>query len=430
MTRKVYYSLYDRQLHGGVLIEAFKKVKHSKGAGGIDRQSIESFESNIKDNILNLVTELKDKSYSPSPVKRVEIPKENGKVRLLGIPTVRDRVVQQALLTIIQPIYEEDFHPSSYGYRPKKSAYQAISKATAFIRKYELDYVVDMDLSKCFDTLNHDLIISFVRKRISDGSILKLIIKFLKSGVMIGGFNEPTNLGSPQGGVISPLLANIYLNEFDQFMKGRNYRIVRYADDILIHCVSRRSAEHAKVVATEFLEQTLKLTVNVDKTHIAHASEGIKYLGVIIYSKFTVIKPEKLKSFKSKVKKLTRKNQGMNLEAVIKRLNPILRGFTNYFRIANCKSLLRDLMCWVRRRLRHIQLKLWKNPRRLHRRLRELGYKGSFKYIRMNSWRNSSSPLASFSMPNQWFYELGLYRVELVETGIIVVSVKRALTPI
>jgi RNA-directed DNA polymerase len=420
MTGKVYYSLYDRLLHGTVLYEAFKKVKRSKGTGGIDHQDIVSFETNIKDNILKLVTELKDKSYTPSPVKRVEIPKENGKVRLLGIPTVRDRVVQQALLTIMQPIYEEDFHPSSYGYRPKKSAHQAISKATTFIRKYELEYVVDMDLSKCFDTLDHDLILTFVKKRITDSSILKLIDKFLKSGVMIGGSIEPTTLGSPQGGVISPLIANIYLNEFDQFMKERNYRIVRYADDILIHCVSKRSAEHARGVATQFLEQTLKLTVNVDKTHIAHATEGIKYLGVIIYSKFTVIQPEKLKSFKTKVKKLTKKNQGMNLEAVIKRLNPILRGFTNYFRVANCKSLLRDLMCWIRRRLRAIQLKLWKKPRRLHRKLRELGYKGSFKYIRMNSWRNSSSPLASFSMPNQWFYELGLYNAELVETGIIV----------
>ena len=420
MTGKVYYSLYERLLHGNVLYEAFKKVKRSKGTGGIDHQDIESFESNIKDNILRLVTELKDKSYTPSPVKRVEIPKENGKVRLLGIPTVRDRVVQQALLTIMQPIYEEDFHPSSYGYRPKKSAHQAISKATTFIRKYELDHVVDMDLSKCFDTLDHDLIISFVRKRISDGSILKLINKFLKSGVMIGGNIDPTTLGSPQGGVISPLLANIYLNEFDQFMKNRNYRIIRYADDILILGASRRSAEHAKEVATKFLEQTLKLKVNIDKTHIAHASEGIKYLGVIIYSKFTAIQPEKLKKFKTKIKKLTRKNQGMNLEEVIKRLNPVLRGFTNYFRIANCKSLLRDLMSWIRRRLRHIQLKLWKKPKRLHRRLRELGHKGIFKSIKMNSWRNSLSPLANISMPNLWFYEIGLYNIELVETGIIV----------
>jgi len=379
MTGKVYYSLYDRLLHGGVLIEAFKKVKRSKGAGGIDRQSIESFESNIKDNILKLVTELKDKSYKPSPVKRVEIPKENGAgVRLLGIPTIRDRVVQQALFTILQPIYEEDFHPSSYGYRPKRSSHHAVSKATMFIRNYELEYVVDMDLSKCFDTLDHELILKSVRKRVTDGSILKLIRQFLKSGVMIGDVLELTDIGSPQGGVISPLLANIYLNEFDQFMKNRNYRIVRYADDILILCLSKRSADHAKDVATKFLEETLKLKVNLEKTHIAHSSKGIKYLGVIIFTKFTLIQQEKLKGFKAKVKKLTRRTQGVNIETVIKRLNPILRGFSNYFRIANCNGIFKDLMGWIRRRLRAIQLKLWKKPGRLHRRLRQLGYGGTF----------------------------------------------------
>ncbi len=421
MTGKVYYSLYDRLLHGGILIEAFKKVKRSKGAGGIDRQSIESFESNIKDNILKLVTELKNKSYTPSPVKRVEIPKENGAgVRLLGIPTIRDRVVQQALSTILQPIYEEDFHPSSYGYRPGRSSHQAISKATTFIRKYELEYVVDMDLSKCFDTLDHELILDSIKKRVTDGSILKLVDKFLKSGVMIGDVLDKTDLGSPQGGVISPLLANIYLNEFDQFMKNRNYRIVRYADDILILGLSKRSADHARDVATKFLEKELKLKVNLEKTHIAHSSKGIKYLGVIIYTKYTLIQQEKLKSFKAKVKKLTRRTQGVNLEVVIKRLNPILRGFSNYFRIANCKGVFRDLMGWIRRRLRAIQLKLWKKPTRLHRRLRQLGYGGTFLKIRMNSWNNSLSPLASFSMPNVWFDEVGLFNIGLVKTGIIV----------
>lgn len=420
MTGKVYYSLYDRLLHEKVLYEAFKRVKSSKGTGGIDHQNIEDFEANIKLNIQKLVTELRHKSYKPLPVRRVEIPKENGKVRLLGIPAVRDRVVQQALLTIIQPIFEEDFHPSSYGYRPGRGCHQAISKATTFIRKYELEYVVDMDLSKCFDTLDHNIIIRFVKKRITDGGILKLIDKFLKSGVMIGDVLEQTNLGSPQGGVISPLLANIYLNEFDQFMKERDYRIVRYADDILILCPSTRSAKHAREVATKFLEGELKLKVNLDKTYIAHSSKGIKFLGVEIFTNYTLIQKEKLKSFKLRVKQLTKRNQGKNLEEVIKKLNPLLRGFANYFRIANCKNVFKSLIGWVRRRLRAIQLKLWKKPKKLHRRLRQLGYKGKFLYIKMNSWANSNSPLASFSMPNNWFDELGLYNLELVKTGLIV----------
>ncbi len=250
MRVKVYYSLYDRMLQEKALLKAFKRVKQSKGAGGIDNQNIEEFELELESNIQKLVEELGNKTYKPSPVKRVEIPKGNGKVRLLGIPTVRDRVVQQALLTVLQPIYEEDFHPSSYGYRPKRSCHQAISKATLFVRKYELKYAVDMDLTKCFDTLDHDLIIQFMRKRVTDGSILSLVRMFLKSGVMVEGVLEEVTEGSPQGGVISPLLANIYLNEFDQFMMERGYRIVRYADDILILCRSERSANHAYDVAS------------------------------------------------------------------------------------------------------------------------------------------------------------------------------------
>ena len=420
MTGRVYYSLYDRLLHAGTLAEAFKRVKAAGGTGGIDRQDIAGFETELGDNVQKLVKELREKSYKPMPVKRVEIPKENGKVRELGIPTVRDRVVQQALLTILQPIYEEDFHPSSYGYRPGRSCHQAISKATMFIRKYELEHVVDMDLSRCFDTLNHDLIVKFMRKRITDGSILKLVEKFLKSGVMTGERFDEVTEGSPQGGVISPLLANIYLNEFDQFMMKRNYRIVRYADDILVLCSSKRSAEHALEVATDFLEDTLDLTVNRDKTHITHSSAGVKFLGVEIYDTFTLIQEKKIKTFKVKVKSLTKRNQGMNLEMVIRRLNPVLRGFANYFRIANCKGVLRDLMAWIRRRLRAIQLKLWKKPQRLNRRLRQLGHTGDFLLIKMSSWRNASCVSSHLAMPNAWFKEIGLFLMADVKTGLIV----------
>lgn len=212
---------------------------------------------------------------------------------MLGIPALRVRVVQQSLLDIIQPIYEEDFYPSSYGYRPGRYAHQVISKATLFIRKYELEYVEDMDLSKCFEILNHDLIISFVKKRITDGSILSLIIIFLESGVMIDHTFEATSTSSPLGGVISPLLVNIYLNEFDQNMKSRNYRIVRYTDDILILCGSRRSDKHALEVVRRYLEDDLKLEVNRDKTHIAYAPNGIRFLGVIIFRCYSIINPNK-----------------------------------------------------------------------------------------------------------------------------------------
>ena len=417
---RVYYSLYDRLLNKRMLYEAFKRVKAAGGTGGIDRQDIGDFETSIGENIRSLERELREKSYKPMPVKRVEIPKSNGKVRKLGIPAVRDWVVQQALLTILQPIYEEDFHPSSYGYRPGRSCHHAISKATMFMRKYELNHVVDMDLSKCFDTLNHELIIKFMRKRVTDGSILKLVGKFLKSGVMSGNVIHEVTEGSPQGGVISPLLANIYLNEFDHFMMKRNYRIVRYADDILILCESQRSANHALEVATAFLEKDLKLTVNKEKTHITDSYRGVKFLGVVIHGNRTVIQEKKIKDFKEKVKMLTKRTQGMNLEMVIKRLNPVLRGFSNYFRIANCKGVFKELMSWIRRRLRAIQLKLWKKPGRLHRRLRQLGYMGPHLKIKMNSWRNSSCTQAHLSMPINWFNEIGLFDMYRVKTGLIV----------
>lgn len=413
----VYYSLYGQLLDINNLYKEFKKVKAAKGAAGIDRQSIAAFALNLEENLKQLQGELQSKQYRAQPVKRIEIPKDDGGVRLLGIPTVRDRIVQQTLLNILQPLFDIDFHPSSYGYRPKRSCHDAISKATVFIRKYHREWVVDMDLSKCFDLLDHDLIISSVKRKVTDGSILKLLKQFLKSGVMIGNNWEASELGSPQGGVISPLLANIYLDAFDQEMKKRNHRIVRYADDILILCCTEKAAKNALTVATQILEKGLKLTVNQKKTHIAHSSEGVKFLGVEIGSNWTCIQATKLKGFKQRVKRLTKRNSGMNLIEVIKRLNPVVRGFVNYFSIANCKRVLNLLARWVRRRLRAIQLRLWKNPARLHKRLKQLGKKPPFKFIKMNSWRNSLSPLSNVAMPNQWFEEQGLYSMEKVSTG-------------
>ena len=235
---------------------------------------------------------------------------------------------------------------------------------------------------------------------------------------MIGEHWEATEVGSPQGGVISPLLANIYLDAFDQEMKRRNHRIVRYADDTLILCASESGAGHALEVATEILEKDLKLKVNREKTHIVHSGQGVKFLGVEIGSQYTRIQTLKLKAFKQKVKVITRRNTGYNLSEIIRQLNPVIRGFVNYFRIANCNQELKALGGWIRRRLRAVQLRLWKKPARLHRRLKQLGYKPPFKFIRMNSWRNAASPLASFSMPNKWFEALGLYTIERVKTGV------------
>jgi len=410
----IWYSLYGRLLSESVLERAYMKVKSANGAPGIDGESIKDFGEALQGNLGVLVGELRKKSYRPKPVKRVEIPKPNGGVRKLGIPAVRDRIVQQAVLELLTPIYDPGFHPSSYGYRPGRSCHDAIRKAELFMRRYDLGYVVDMDLSACFDTLNHDFLMRQLQKKIADGSMLKLIELFLKSGVMVGNELKEVTEGSPQGGVISPLLANIYLDYFDQWSRERGYRIVRYADDTLIFSRSHKAAVRRLKAATAVLEGEMGLRVNEQKTQVTSLGKGVEYLGVVIRTTYTTIQHKKVKQFKEKVKRLTNRSGGKPLWRVIAELNPLLRGFAHYFRIANGKGRFREFMTWIRRRLRAIQLRLWKKPRRLHRRLRQLGYSGEFLYIKMQSWASARSPLASMAMPNGWLYEQGLYNMELV----------------
>lgn len=417
---RVWYTLYGKLLNVGILEKAFQKVKSAKGASGIDGQSINAFAKNLPNNLANLVRELKEKSYQPRSVKRVEISKPDGGVRMLGIPSVRDRVVQQALLFLLTPIFDPHFHPSSYGYRPGKSAHQAIKKASMFMRKYELDWVVDMDLSKCFDTLKHDFILQEVRKRVADGSILNLIHLFLKSGVMVGNEFVESKEGSPQGGVISPMLANIYLDYFDQWTMNQGYRIVRYADDILVFARSMKGAQRRLKAVTVILEEEMGLTINQKKTGITSLERGVSYLGVVMWPSYTSIQEKKLRAIKVKIKATTRRTVPVNLSKIIGDLNPVIRGFANYFRIANCQKVFRELMGWLRRRLRAIQMKQWKKPLKLHRRLRQLGYKGSFKKIKMNSWRNAYCTLAHMALPTDYFESLGLFDMGLVKTGLSV----------
>ena len=277
--------------------------------------------------------------------------------------------------------------------------------------------MVDMDLSKFFDTLRHDFLIRQMRKRVTDGSILNLVSLFLKSGVMKGEELIETEEGSPQGGVISPLLANIYLDYFDQWTMSRGYRIVRYADDILIFASSRKGARRRLEESRKVLEEEMGLVINREKTSIVSLDEGVTYLGVVIHSGYTRIQDKKLRMFKAKVRAATRRNVPVNLNKIIKDLNPLIRGFAYYFRVANCTGVFEALMSWIRRRLRAIQLKQWKKPAKLHRRLRQLGYKGDFKNIKMSSWRSARSPLANFAMPKQYFTDMGLFDMKLVKTG-------------
>lgn len=414
-----WYSLIDKVYSRPNLLEAFDKVKRNKGSktSGIDGISVKEFRKHLGENLCQLHEELKRGNYQPQAVKRVYMEKEDGSKRPLGIPTVRDRVVQQALLNILQPIFEPEFHPSSYGYRPKRSAHHAVAKAERFTRHYGLDQVVDMDLSKCFDTLDHSLIISSVNEKVSDGKVLNLISRFLKSGIVEDGKLSPTEIGSPQGGIISPLLTNIYLNRFDHYMKDKGIRIVRYADDILIFAETKSQAGSYRAIATKFLEEELKLKVNVNKTHLTNLEQGIPYLGFVLRTIGVCISEKSIHKFKEKVRKLTPRNQGRSLFYYMDELNLLLKGYSMYYRVALSKSVFAKLMSWIRRRLRMMIMKSWKSWKGLHRQLRRMGYKGSFEKISVTRWRNSSCQLLHMALPNSWFDEMYLFNMENVKTN-------------
>ena len=414
-----WYSLIDKVYSTTNLEAAFHKVRKNKGAktNGVDNIGIAEFGKHLQVNLYQIQSELKSGAYQPSAVKRVYIDKSDGGKRGLGIPTIKDRIVQAAMVQILEPIFEPGFHPSSYGYRPNRSAHQAIAKAERFTRYYGLSEVVDMDLSKCFDTLDHDLILQSVNRKVSDGKLLTLIEKILKSGVFDGAGFKATEIGSPQGGIISPLLMNIYMDSFDQFMKQQGIRIVRYADDILILATTKAKSGEYKAKAENYLENKLKLTVNRKKTHLTNLEKGIKYLGFIITNRGVQIHPDKVKAFKDKVRKLTPRTKGKSIHYFIQQLNYLLRGYANYFRIGLAKGLFENLMSWIRRRLRMIIMKSWKSWKPLHKRLRRMGYKGPFEKISVTRWRNSSSPLIHMALPNKSFEKANLYSMEKVATN-------------
>lgn len=416
---KKWYSLIDKIYRKENLELAFRKVKRNHGAPGIDGETVLDFKEALEMNIEFLHAKLKTNTYEPDPVRRVEIEKPDGGIRLLGVPTVKDRVVQQAIVNIIEPIYEPTFHPSSYGYRPRHSPQQAVAKAERFMNRYGLTEVVDMDLSKCFDTLDHEILMKAVAERISDGKVLGLIRKFLKSGVMQSDRFVETEVGSCQGGVISPLLSNIYLNQFDQKMKDKGLRIVRYADDILIFAKDKQTAGNYKAYATKILEEELKLKVNETKTKLTNVKEGVAFLGFVIYAKNLIINPKRVKRFKDKIRDITRRNAGRPLEKVIKELNPVLRGWLNYYRIANIKALIKEMMSWTRRRLRMIKMKQWKTYKAMHKEMRKQGIKGSGEKMAVTKWKNSNVHIIHMLLPNQYFEDLGLIDFGQYKVGLL-----------
>ena len=359
-------NLMDEILHKDNLNKAYKKVKSNKGAGGVDRMSVDELLPYLRQNQKQLIQKVRIGKYKPNPVRRVEIPKEEkGRVRKLGIPTVVDRVVQQAIAQVLSPIYEEQFSDNSYGFRPKRSAHDALKQCRQNVNDGYI-YVVDMDLEKFFDTVYQSKLIEILSRTIKDGSVISLIHKYLNAGVVENGLFAKTEVGVPQGGPLSPLLGNIMLNELDKELENRSHRFVRYADDCMIFCKSRKSAKRTLENIITFIEEKLFLKVNREKTSVAHISK-VKYLGYSFYRykgtcRFRV-HPKAKEKMKDRIRKLTSRSNGWGNEYRALKLAQFIKGWINYFKLADMKGLLRDTEEWLRRRIRAIYWKQWKRVR-------------------------------------------------------------------
>jgi group II intron reverse transcriptase/maturase len=349
--KRRYYSLIDKVYQIENLYEAWLSVKKNQGSGGIDGVSIAMFEKNVSMNLKELQRILQQGRYKPDPVRRHFIEKENGKLRPLGIPTIRDRVCQQAVRQIIEPIFEQDFYYYSFGFRAGYSAHQAINTIRR-AKRGGYEYVVDLDIMSFFDEIPHELLMEKVHERITDGKVLTLIRGWLTAGFMEDDQFHETEIGSPQGGNLSPLLANLYLNHFDWGMKEKGFAVVRYADDAVILCKTKEQAEEAYLVAKTILEDELQLRMHPEKTKVVHFDEGFRFLGFDFWKDYLIVPDVKVKKYKDKIRKVTHRQQGNNLEDMLKKLNEIVRGFGNYFGIGNVKKKFQRLDEWTRMRVR------------------------------------------------------------------------------
>ena len=342
-----------------VVRAAFQAVKRNRGAAGVDKVSIQMFAANLDANLQSVLRELKDGSFQPKPLRRQFIDKGNGKLRPLGIPAVRDRVAQEVLRRLLSPVFEPKFHDASYGFRPGRNCHDAIERVLDYHEQGDW-FVLDADIQGFFDNLPFKVIIAAVASEVADGNILRLIEKFLRSGVMENGVFKPTTVGTPQGGVISPLLANIVLNHLDWHLHGLGLRFVRYADDFVVLTSSKAQAGEARNQVAQLLEQ-LGLSLSPDKTHITTFGKGYSFLGFVISSRSRRIRPKSVKKFQDRIRDITQRH--LNLEAsVFVELNQVIRGTAQYFctRWSTHRDRLRRLDCWIRMRLRA----MWKKAKR------------------------------------------------------------------
>ena len=406
-------NLLERILDRNNLNQAYLKVKRNGGSAGVDGMTVEEMLPYLKEHREELLESLISERYKPKAVRRVEIPKPDGGKRMLGVPTVIDRMIQQAIVQVLQPMYEPFFSENSYGFRPKRSAQQAMKQALEY---YNEGYtqVVDLDLAKYFDTVNHEILIGMLREQVKDERVIRLIRKYLKSGVMINGLISPTTEGTPQGGNLSPLLSNIYLTAFDRMLESRGHKFVRYADDCNIYVKSRRAAERVMANCTKFLEGKLKLKVNRKKSQVGSPLR-LKFLGFSMYKtgKKAGIRPhgKSIKRFKDKIRELTSRKQARSVELILKRLKRYTVGWLGYYSIADMESRIKSLNEWIRRRIRQIYWKQWKKIKTKHDNLVKLGIDNENAWKWANSrkayWRIADSHILHRSLTNEYLASVG-----------------------
>ena len=399
------------------LTTALKRVESNRGAPGTDGMTVKDLRPYLKEHWLEIRAALESGAYKPTPVRRVEIPKPDGEVRLLGIPTVIDRLLQQAIAQVITPIFERKFSSYSYGFRPGRSAHDAIMKAQEYVQEgYE--WVVDIDLEKFFDRVNHDMLMARVAREVKDKRVLKLIRAYLNSGVMVNGVVMEMEEGTPQGGPLSPLLSNIMLDDLDKELEKRGHKFVRYADDCNIHVKTQRAGERVMESVREFLEKKLKLKVNPKKSKVDRAKR-VKFLGFSFYKykgeMLIRVANRSLERFRDKLRRLTKRTRTGKLEEIIQEINTYIVGWIGYYRQANTPSVYEKLDGWIRRRLRQM---IWKRWKRGTTRFRELVRLGVPKWRAQEGaggtspWRMSTSPVVKEALSNEYFHNLGLKSIK------------------
>ena len=418
-------SLMEKVVDKRNIADAIKAVKHNKGAAGIDNMSVAEIEEHIYKYYVPLRNKLLDGTYKPQPVKRVEIPKPNGQVRKLGIPVVRDRVIQQAIRQVIEPLIDPHFMENSHGFRPGKGTHSALKQC---VKYYEEGYkfVVDCDLKECFDKLNHDKLIHYLEQFIQDKMIIKIIRKFLLAGVIdLSGEFVESKTGAPQGGVLSPLLSNIYLHELDKELSRRGHRFVRYADDFVIYIKSKRAGERVLESITKFIEKDLKLIVNTAKSQVGSPTH-LKFLSCLIHTmngqcRFIPTKQAKQK-FKRTLKRLTSRKRPGTFKEIIQQINRVTRGWINYFGLGFIKTFIQRIEQWLHRRIRQLILKRWKRPKTIIRKLMSYGLDTDsakrIAYSRKKYWRLSINLQLHVAFSTKRLYHWGLVPLnQLVESA-------------